>query len=934
MRSTWLLKALFAVICAALAAQAARAQQQIDPSWQIDWPILTAAGAPTLNCQATNPPPGATDVAVGTPYLDTTNGVEYRCSTGNVWVQFPTKNLFGSGAPSPTCSAAANNGTVYTDLTNNLFYICDGPLGVWEGPFGAAGPAGPASQQFEGLWSSSPTYTVGPPAQTVQYGSYIFVALVNNTNQTPPGTCTSNTYWMCLSSAASVSGTTGFPVYNNAGTPTTWDPSQTITPPGPYVAAQGAATTPVPGSLLLSHTWTTEKVFGDSIPAGYLSVPAAQIYTHRIAADAGISTGNIFSYAVSGALSCDIVNQALNNDAPALNDGVLRLADMGTNDYNSKGLGQYETAVTQNCEQAFFAYEGIPAANWATGGNTAPGTNWSTDTTYSQMTGLQSTTNGAVQTFSYTTTFIGQSAEILYRLIDGNGGSFTETETGGSSPGRIYANNFTLPAIATQNGGTTGVGIIHLSNVNRAVGTYTVTITVTSATGAGNIVAILGVAPVPPLGSDIPTYITAVPRQYNDYHTRESWTGDSDLRNNLGAMRGEGLTQLYYQDCRSALFSTPSEMQAIPQGQLHPSGTVGHLELRNCMEAPPAAPKYQPTVRVRTSRLPNPPFTNDNIQPWDTTVTYQSGQNANFTITLPIVPPIQATNNGTGLTNVDPVSIWLINESAFYATFVASPGTQMDATLTSYVLPPVSSVQIVAGWNSSGFTEWSLGVPYFNPFILKLQNNVSTSFTAQCNSQWQQYSNASAGVMTLPTCTTLYSNVGISFMVKDVGPGALTFTGDTSGDVKNLTLNAGDSAFIYEQNSTAWQVGPVYRASQSKQAFVTSPAWSGGGSNTWNTGSQVIANLSLSATHNTAFTLNVSNLWNGGKYRVMVTQDATATGTTTLNLGTGCTWQLFQTGTSTYYSAGTAITVPAVANASIAVNFTYDGTNCWASWPN
>ena len=118
-------------------------------------------------------------------------------------------------------------------------------------------------------------------------------------------------------------------------------------------------------------------------------------------------------------------------------------------------------------------------------------------------------------------------------------------------------------------------------------------------------------------------------------------------------------------------------------------------------------------------------------------------------------------------------------------------------------------------------------------------------------------------------------------------------------------------------------------------SFVASPTWNAGSTMAWDAASKPYASLSLTSTHNTTSTLNPSHLINGGQYVVAVTQDATGTGTTTLGLGTAGTaptcaaWYVMN---STDYAIATSATVTATANHGDVLAFTYDGTNCWASY--
>ncbi len=93
---------------------------------------------------------------------------------------------------------------------------------------------------------------------------------------------------------------------------------------------------------------------------------------------------------------------------------------------------------------------------------------------------------------------------------------------------------------------------------------------------------------------------------------------------------------------------------------------------------------------------------------------------------------------------------------------------------------------------------------------------------------------------------------------------------------------------------------------------------------TWAIGTVVIANAGLTfTTHGGARTLNLTGLVNGGLYTLWLKQDST--GGEGLTLGTGCTWKVAAGG-------GGAITPSTGASNIDVLYFSYDGTNCYASF--
>lgn len=121
------------------------------------------------------------------------------------------------------------------------------------------------------------------------------------------------------------------------------------------------------------------------------------------------------------------------------------------------------------------------------------------------------------------------------------------------------------------------------------------------------------------------------------------------------------------------------------------------------------------------------------------------------------------------------------------------------------------------------------------------------------------------------------------------------------------------SGFPYYDTTTSISTDDVSFASQTDGATVT-----------WAIGSKPVANASLLFTvHSGSRTLNITNPVSGGSYVLKVIQDGT--GGEGLTLGTGCTWKVINSGSG-------AITPSTGANAIDVLAFTYDGTNCLATF--
>lgn len=116
---------------------------------------------------------------------------------------------YGSAVTSGMCTAASSSagGTCSFDKFQpnlpGLVVQQTGPTG----PTGATGPMGPQGPPTSiiGLWSSTQAYVNG---NTVSYNGNMYMALQSSTNQTPPATCTSNTYWQNVACNVGVPGLT------------------------------------------------------------------------------------------------------------------------------------------------------------------------------------------------------------------------------------------------------------------------------------------------------------------------------------------------------------------------------------------------------------------------------------------------------------------------------------------------------------------------------------------------------------------------------------------------------------------------------------------------------------------------------------------------------------------------------------------------------
>lgn len=155
------------------------AQQTTNPINGIRWPLITGAGAPTMTCQPTSPPPSGSS-SLGQPYVDTNTGLSYVCSGVGTsgWTLTGIPPLSGTGAPTATCSLTVNYLGFYTDYATGTLYQCVGPTTpVWI-TVGGGGGGGATLPTNALVWGVTPTTSrvateadLGPLAFSVATGT-------------------------------------------------------------------------------------------------------------------------------------------------------------------------------------------------------------------------------------------------------------------------------------------------------------------------------------------------------------------------------------------------------------------------------------------------------------------------------------------------------------------------------------------------------------------------------------------------------------------------------------------------------------------------------------------------------------------------------------------------------------------------------------------
>lgn len=330
-----------------------------------------------------------------------------------------------------------------------------------------------------------------------------------------------------------------------------------------------------PSSFIVPRSTMKYRSYGDSITLGQGASVNANAYAPLTAAALGI-TSNYTNRGVGNDQAADCVNHVFNFENSSSTSATLYSLMIGTNDWHVFGVGAHE--ATFNLEhQAILSWLATRSDDRVDGG-TVLGTNWASDTTFAAVTGAQSTTNGATNTYSVTT--YGKPLYVWSRMIDGNGGTFSISVDGGTA---INVNCFAPTTISTVNGATSSV---QLTRIVVPAGVHSVVITVTSATGAGNIVGVVSmgtpsahtyytsprvaVSGINPSGGDnsqavTPALAQAATAQYT-----------MDVLDNVELLQSDGLDIVYVDNRAAMQDGNPALM--VSATDLHPND-AGHAAL-------------------------------------------------------------------------------------------------------------------------------------------------------------------------------------------------------------------------------------------------------------------------------------------------------------------------------------------------------------------
>jgi hypothetical protein len=205
--------------------------------------------------------------------------------------------------------------------------------------------------------------------------------------------------------------------------------------------------------------------------------------------------GSRVNYADSGKGVADQTNAVFNNVFPGA-AGVLYTWNPGVNDVNFSGPGAFENTFNS----VYGA--GILGLDFSIGWITMPSapSNWTVDTTFSRITGLETTSGAAAPlVISYTTTAEMQQPVLLYECINGDSGTFTLSDSANPYPYQYTtapptpfsaSDGPTYSVCSDELGQTNSRGLV----LSRPPGTYTLTITPTVNSGSVHILGV-GVTP-------------------------------------------------------------------------------------------------------------------------------------------------------------------------------------------------------------------------------------------------------------------------------------------------------------------------------------------------------------------------------------------------------------------------------------------------------
>ncbi len=347
------------------------------------------------------------------------------------------------------------------------------------------------------------------------------------------------------------------------------------------LAANTSAILAVNGKLPVSAVgspWPAVKTFGDSIKFGAGSTLDGDTSTNGVTGAVvgprgrgfGAQVVNAFgpgskNFARGSDMSEDMAFKVYLKTSPKVAHNSAVTMMIGTNDVNvagntTSGLNFYRSALMHSA-----AWASIPdVAKVMADSPLAISTGtWVADTNPVIPHGIYSTTNGSSKTYSVT--LYGSVLYVGVQFLNGSSGTAT-VKDGTTVLGTV---NFNCP-IVTANGAANTLGLLRFTGLTP--GAHTITVTVTSTTGAGNTVYVTWLGgPYPAAASTVAppaVFLCGVPYTYNDVNSAATAAYNTAAHDVATTLAGDGC-DVRWVDTRALTNATTS----YTGGSIGPNGT-------------------------------------------------------------------------------------------------------------------------------------------------------------------------------------------------------------------------------------------------------------------------------------------------------------------------------------------------------------------------